>query len=116
MPHWPAVGIIDLARTAESGFLTVSPGSVSPQFNRSLVVFLNEPVGIAGVHRYRNQIEQSFVALLACAKFCFGSSKRAQINDGRLVEQRAVFHGRSDWSAQKNRWNLFALFVLQQQF
>src|SRR4030095_2776072 len=113
MPHRPAIGIIDFVRAAESGFLTAPPGIVSPQFNRSLLVFLNEPVGIAGVHRYRNQIEQSFVALLACAKFCFRSFELAHINDGSLVEQRAVFHRRSDWSAQKNRWNLLALFVLQ---
>src|SRR5690242_16687739 len=113
MPHRPAVGMIDLPRTTESGFLTVSSGIASPEFNRSLVVFLNEPVGIAGVHRYRNQTEQSFVALLACLKFCFRSFELAQINNGRLIEQRAVFRRRSDWSAQKNRWNLFALFVLQ---
>src|ERR1700752_1464144 len=106
MRHWSAVGIVELQRTAESTFVATTTGRASPQFNGSLIVFLNGAVRIAAVHRYGNQIEQSFVALLALPKSCFRSFEVAQIDDGGLVQQREVFRRGSDRVAQKDRWNL----------
>jgi hypothetical protein len=63
MWHVTAVRIIDFVRAAESRLLSILAGFASPQFNGSSVIFLNNPVCIAGVDRHRNQIEECTVAL-----------------------------------------------------